>query len=293
MSTRHLFLASAIAASVLTMSVRAQQPTFHTNTDLVPVYVSVRAGRTAVAGLGPADFTLTDRGVEQTIDAVSSETVPIDVTLVVDTSASVITSLDRFRADVRAIVAALHPEEQIRLVTFDTDVRQILPMQPPSAKPPVSEMRLGDRTALVDAIALAMSRARRPDRRHLIFVFTDGFDTASVLDYGALPELAGRIDGLLHIVLVKSGDAADDTAAPRFDALAAAARRTGGSLYPPGSTDVDIVSAFDEAIDAFRHSYVVYFTPTGVAREGWHDITVHLKKPGAYLVRAREGYYGQ
>jgi VWFA-related protein len=280
---------------VVTSAVSAAWPqnaTFRSLTDLVPVYVSVRTGRAAVAGLGPADFTLTDRGVAQTVDAASYESLPVDVTLLVDTSASVITSLDRFRDDVRTIVKSLRADEQIRLITFDTDVRQILPMQPPSAEPPVREIRLGDRTSLVDALSLAMARARRADRRHLIFVFTDGVDTSSVLDYGALPALAGRIDGVLHVVLVGDPPAPTDPSSRRkFEALAAAAARTGGVLYPPGRRD--LLTAFRAAIDSFRQSYVIYFSPKGVDPEGWHDVAVRVKRPGSFTVRAREGYFGQ
>jgi VWFA-related protein len=286
-------VAFVCACLVVAQEAGGQNPTFRSNTDLVPVYVSVRNGRTPVGNLTAADFDLTDRGVPQTVSVASYESLPIDVTLVVDTSASVITSLDRFRSDVRTIVGSLRADEQIRLITFDTDVRQLLPMQAPSERPPVREIRLGDRTSLIDAITLAMARARRPDRRHLVFVFTDGYDTSSALDYGALPDLASRIDGLLHIVLVRASDPPDASTKSKMDALAAAAARTGGALYPPAANDRDIVYAFNEAIDAFRHSYVVYFTPSGVERPGWHDVVVRVKRPGTYTVRAREGYFGQ
>jgi VWFA-related protein len=272
---------------------RGQSPTFRSNADLVPVYVSVRNGRTPVGNLAAADFELTDRGVPQTVSAAIYESLPIDVTLLVDTSASVITSLARFRSDVSTIVASLRPEEQIRLITFDTDVRQLLPMQAPSSRPPVREIRLGDRTSLIDAVTFAMARARRPDRRHLIFVFTDGYDTSSMLDYRALPELASRIDGLLHVVLVQAGDTLDAGSQTKLNILAAAATRTGGALYPSALSSRDIVRAFNDAIEAFRHSYVVYFAPTDVDRAGWHDIAVRVKRQDAYVVRAREGYFSR
>jgi len=275
------------------VTIEAQNPTFRSNTDLVPVYVSVHAGRSVAGTLAAQDFELTDRGVPQTVSAANYEALPIDVTLVVDTSASVITSLERFRADVRTIVTSLRTDEQIRLITFDTDIRQLLAMQAPSPRPPVREIRLGDRTSLVDAITLAMARARRPDRRHLVFVFTDGYDTSSVLDYGGLPDLAGRIDGLLHIMLVAPTDALDPIARQKLSLLGAAAARTGGAIYPATAGDRNIVLAFNEAIEAFRHSYVIYFTPNGVEKPGWHDITVRVKRQGGYTVRAREGYFGQ
>jgi VWFA-related protein len=267
-------------------------PLYKANTDLVWVYVSVREGRSTVGALQASDFALTDRGVPQTPEMASSDAVPIDVTLVVDTSGSVVNSLPLFRAEVQTIVGLLQSNEQIRLITFDTEVRQILPMQSPSERPPVHQMQLGETTSLVDAIVVALARKQRPERRHLVFVFTDGYDTSSMVGYGALAELASHTDSIVHVALVKPSG----SELPSIGALAAlrsAATRTGGSLNPPTQYEGGIVAAFQRAIDDFRHSYVLYFTPTGVTAPGWHDLSVKVMKPGNFDVRAREGYFGR
>jgi hypothetical protein len=186
----------------------------------------------------------------------------------------------------------LRPNEQLRLITFDTSVREVLPMAPSSRGLPVGAIHSGDLTSLLDATLMALARAPRPDRRHLVFVFTDGYDNASLLGYSALPAIAGRVDAVLHIVLVKVTGVPAPTANPAFDALAAAAARTGGALYPPGEAPADVVAAFKLALEAFRHGYVLYYTPAGVARGGWHDIKVRVTRPGAFDVQARQGYGG-
>jgi VWFA-related protein len=273
-------------------SSHAQAPIFSANSDLVPVYVSVRDGRSTVAGLQSTDFALTDRGVAQKVDMTASDAVPIDVTLLVDTSGSVINSLPQFRADVRTIVESLEPNEQIRLITFDTEVRQLTRMVAPTPDMPIQEIRLGDTTSLADALVIALARAHRPTRRHLVFVFTDGYDTSSILGYAALPDIASRTHSIVHIALVRPSG----TEMPSREALAAleaAAVRTGGSLHPPAMKEEGIVSAFQRAMDDFRHSYVLYFTPAGVPGPGWHDISVRVQKSGAFHVRAREGYFGR
>jgi VWFA-related protein len=289
---RHAIAGLVLVAMAGSVPARGQNLMFRLSTDLVPVYVSIRDGGSIVSGLRPEDFTLTDRGVRQTVEVASSDAVPIDVSLVVDTSRSVINSLARFRADVTAIVNQLRPDEQIRLITFDTDVRQILNMQPPSVNPPTNEIRLGETTSLVDAMVMALARPRRPERRHLVFVFTDGYDTSSVLAYGALPDLVTRTDSLVHIALVKPSGV-DLPSAAAVAALSTAASRTGGALYPPALGDTGIVAAFQRAIDNFRHSYVLYFTPTDVPGAGWHNIGVQVLKPGTFDIRAREGYFAR
>jgi VWFA-related protein len=285
---------AAIAAlgAAIAVQARQQQPTFRAVSDVVAVQVSVHTARSVVTGLTAADFALEDNGVPQQITAVSADRVSADVTMVVDTSGSVIRSLDRFRSDVRRMAAELRSDEELQVLTFDTDVHEILPMQRVSGRVDVAAIRTGNMTSLLDAVAMALARAPRPDRRHLVFVFTDGYDNASVLGYSALPVLAGHTDAVLHIVLVKVTGVPGTSSGPAFDALAEAASRTGGALYPPSESSADVVAAFKLALEAFRHGYVLYYTPTGVTRGGWHAITVRVTRPGAFDVQARQGYDG-
>ena len=127
-----------------------------------------------------------------------------------------------------------------------------------------------------------MQTASRPRLRH----------TRRVLGYGALAELASHTDSLVHIALVRPSGF-DVPSVGAIGALAAAAARTGGALYQPTQNEGGIVAAFQRAIDDFRHSYVLYFTPTGVPGPGWHDISVKVTKQGTFDVRAREGYFGK
>jgi VWFA-related protein len=267
------------------------RPTFRAGTDVVPVHVFVRSDRSTVSGLTAADFQLFDNDVRQEITAVSADKLAVDVTLVVDTSGSVVRSLGRFKSDVRAMVKQLRADERVRLLTFDSELREIFPMQDASRKVPVDEIRLGDMTSLLDAMLFALARAPRPDRRHLVFVFTDGYDNASLVGYRAIADLASRAEATLYIVLAKVTGVPDNRP-DAIAALSAAATRTGGTFFPPTDESPDITAAFKRALETFRRGYVLYFTPSNVTRDGWHDITVQVTKPGAYEVHSRSGYLG-
>lgn len=294
MSARRLAPAAVAVALLGSSGTVAQQtqPTFRSVSDLVAVQVSVHTSRNVVAGLTAADFVLEDNGVRQDITAVAADRVSADVTLVVDTSGSVVRSLDRFKSDVRRMSDELRKGEELRVITFDTGVHEVAPMQPAATRVPINAIRTGGMTSLLDAMFMAIARAPRPDRRHLVFVFTDGYDNASLLGYSALPALAGRTEAVLHIVLVKVTGVPDDASGPAFDALASAAARTGGAIYPPSEAPADVVAAFKLALEAFRHGYVLYYTPKDVARGGWHDIKVRVTRPGTFEVQARQGYGG-
>jgi hypothetical protein len=63
---------------------------------------------------------------------------------------------------------------------------------------------------------------------------------------------------------------------------------TGGRTYRAGP-DANIHDMLAEAIAEFRTRYVLRYRPTGVARDGWHEIDVTVKGKG-YDVRHRRGY---
>jgi hypothetical protein len=55
--------------------------------------------------------------------------------------------------------------------------------------------------------------------------------------------------------------------------------------------DENLSETFLAAIEDFRTSYVLRYTPAGVKPEGWHEVTVSVKQRN-YTVRARRGYRG-
>ena len=80
--------------------------TLRTGADIVSVEASVRREKRPVTGLKITDFELLDNGVPQEISDLSYERLPIDVTVVLDVSASVTGAvLDQLRQSVRQLKA--------------------------------------------------------------------------------------------------------------------------------------------------------------------------------------------
>lgn len=263
------------------------RPTFRSATDLVSVNASVKRGNAPVAGLTAEDFELTDNGVRQQIEAVSIESVPIDVSIVMDLSGSVTADVGPFQADIRAFVQMLRPTDRVRLVTFADAVREIAPMGPPSSPLPLNQIRVGGSTSLNDALMYGLLwTGVEPDRRHLVVAFTDGYDSKSTLDSDRMPRIAARVDAVLHAVLAESPVQVFARYRTSLDALVEAAHRTGGEAHRLKRA----VEDFRQIVDDFRASYVLRYTPQGVTREGWHELTVRVTRPGTFTVRARQGY---
>ena len=95
-----------------------QQPSFRSDVELVVVDVSVTNRSRSVHGLEPADFQLLDNGVPQRIDLLSADTVPIDVSVIVDISSSIGNNSSRFN-DGRSYASRTSFVRMTRLALLD------------------------------------------------------------------------------------------------------------------------------------------------------------------------------
>ena len=296
-------LAATIFAALPAGAVAQQAPTatFRAGVDAVAVEASVRRGNRPVTGLKIGDFQLLDNGVPQQISDLNYERLPIDVTVLLDVSASVTGPvLDQLRQSVRQLKADLGPRDRLKLVAFNMQVRRLADFGAPAAATDTAFAALSGRgsSAIFDSVAVQLASPALEGRRHLIVLFTDGQDSSSISDPDALFEVAKRTTATVDIVLASTalerGSASPFARSPgrppitigrMYDQLA---RETGGLVVPttPGE---NLASTFRRALTEFRASYVLYFTPQGVEHSGSHTLDVRVKQDGID-VRARRGY---
>lgn len=296
-------VAAAWFAAIPAAAVPQQEPagTFRAGADVVAVDAAVRRDKRPVTGLTIADFELFDNGVPQQISDVSYERLPIDVTVVLDVSASVTGQvLDQLRRSVRQLKADLGPRDRLKLVAFNMQVRRLADFEAPAAATDAAFASLSGRgsSAIFDSVAVQLAAPAVEGRRHLIVLFTDGQDSSSISDPDVLFDVAKRTSSTVAIVLASTSPERSSaspfarspgqppiTVGRMYDQLA---RETGGVVVPttPGE---DLASTFRRTLSDFRASYVLYYTPKGVARDGSHTIDVRVKQDGTE-VRARRGY---
>jgi VWFA-related protein len=295
--------AVGIAGAAAVVSIAAQQPTFRATTALVSVSVSVKRGNSVVANLTAKDFTLTDTGVPQSIEAVSIESVPIDVTLFLDTSGSTSGKLDEMQQDVQAILQLLRSGDRFRLLTIGDTVEMPVAWVPAGTRVQAALAPVGGISLIRDALLLSLVHHPEPGRRHLIVGMTDRRDCGSVVSGALLLDVAGRSDAVMHLVDY-SGGGGDahyrvrgcSPQAPSEDqeTIGRAAARTGGEVHAQSRffRASSIARAFRAIFSDFRQSYVLRYSPRGVALPGWHPIVVVVPSVKDATIRARQGYYG-
>jgi VWFA-related protein len=296
-------LAAAMSVAMPAGAVAQQEPraTFRAAADAVAIEASVWRDKRPVTGLKPADFELRDNGVPQEISDLSYERLPIDVTVVLDVSASVTGAvLDQLRQAVRQLKADLGPRDRLKLVAFNMQIRRLADFEAPAAATDTAFASLSGRgsSAIFDSVAVQLASPAIEGRRHLVVLFTDGEDSSSITDPETLFDVAGRTTATVDIVLASTAPERSSatpfarspgrppiTVGRMYDRLA---RETGGRVVMTAAGE-NLASTFRRTLADFRASYVLYFTPQGVAPGGPHTIDVRVKQDGTE-VRARRGY---
>ena len=299
---RRSFLPACIGVCCLTtLTARLDsQVVFRAGTESVAISASVKRGSAPVANLTASDFRLTDNGVEQAIAAVTIESVPLDVTLFMDTSGSTAGALDRMKRNVVSIAGMLRPDDQFRLLTIGLSVDTPVPWQR-AGNPVALEMKAMPGISLVyDALFVALAHTPTPGRRHLIVAMTDGRDCGSLLDGPRILDASGRSEAVMHWIYVSADGRFDErsiaawctpTDAGEVDFVMQSAVRTGGASHRSRFGDA-ATRTFAQILDEFRQSYVLRYSPQGVKSEGWHTVSVQVPKQPAVTVNARSGYFG-
>lgn len=288
-------LAAMVALCSAAAALAVQQPTFRAGTNVVLVDVLVRdeAGM-PVTMLGASNFQLFDGGFPQAIDHVWTHQMPVELSLVLDTSGSTSSVVSQFAANARRVASMLRPGDHVRVVAFATAVVDIVPLQPGARPIAMDDAMPAGGTSLNEALLLSLVRQPAVGRRHLIVAFTDGIDTSSVVDTVAVNQAARRSEGVLHIVLANPNAGSAGDLAVRSRLLREAAEATGGGLHASPALG-DAVAALERVFDEFRHSYVLHYSPKNVRGTGWREIAVRVAGPDAerYTVRARKGYFAR
>ena len=271
-----------------------QQPVFRANTDIVPLYVTVRdsQGR-AVTDLSVGDFLVRIDGREQPVASFSNEPQPFSAVLLIDYSSSMSAHRPAVREAAAAFVARLLPHDRVRIGGFSNHI--VLEPDAFTGDQPALLASLGGQAGRVDAggaspvwaaARASLQALETQTLRRVLVLLSDGHDATALgqamVTYDDVERRVRDLDVLVHalgFVNRRPPRAYNDRTVivgpdPGLEGLA---RRSSG-LYFEVDRSPDFVRIFTEIIDDLHSQYLI-----GVpvdARDGRrHQVDVRVRRP--------------
>ena len=276
----------------------ANQATIRKNVDLVlvPVTITDKMDR-LITGLDKENFRLYENKREQPIQHFSSEDGPVSIGIILDTSTSMSSKINRAQDAVREFCKAANPEDEYFLITFADRPNAVTDFISDSEKfqrQLVYAVPHG-KTALLDAVYLGlqkMNAAKHP--RRALLIISDGGDNHSRYTEHEVISLVKESNVATYAIGIY-----DHTFPTQEELLGPAllsniAQMSGGRAFEVDDPN-DLPAIASRVGEELRNQYVLGYRPQDMPRDGkWHKIRVRLQVPSRWSflhVRARTGYY--
>ena len=308
-----LLLTSLIVA---TGGVRAQttdpandipQSTFRAAIDVVALSVVVTDGEQKfVTGLGADDFAVFEDGVRQQVSFFASSAVPLDLAILIDTSASMTDKIATVQQAAVGFASTLRPEDRIIVVDIKDGAKIVAPLggDVEAAKQAIQATSAKGGTALYNGLYLTikeMIRQRRGNgdvRRQAIVVLSDGEDTASLMSFEDVMQVAKESGISIYTIQLKSKYAMPTAVAAKqryFSqsefAMKAFAQETGARSFFP-ATITDLANVYGLIADELANQYSIGYTSKNPRRDGaYRRVIVRVSDKPGMQTRTRSGYF--
>jgi VWFA-related protein len=310
-------LACSFLVLVATVAVVAQQapaptpapvrnPSFTTSTSLVALNVSVLDKQSRyVTGLQPTDFTIFEDGIPQNVQFFESRSVPVDLIVLLDGSASMSDKLPVVHEAAIGFLKSLRDGDRGAVVSFNDSVRVLQPLTSDRGALERAIQTSGARgsTALNNAVYISLkqfgqlAQNNADVRRQAIAVVTDGDDTSSMVSFDDVLALARRSGVSIYMVGLPSPSAALQFADPRrrFQtesdyALKTLARETGAQAFFPSQV-TQLKGIYSSIAEELANQYSIGYVPANPSpASAFRRITVRLLSRPELTLRTRLGY---
>ncbi|HWS52724.1 MAG TPA: VWA domain-containing protein, partial [Pyrinomonadaceae bacterium] len=261
------------------------------------------------------EFRVFENGVQQKIEFVTREEVPISYGLVVDNSGSLRSQINQVIEAGKSIVESNKPGDETFVVRFvssdEIKIMQDFTPDKQSVSDALDDMYVeGGQTAIIDAVYLSAEHAAQhkkgnpleDKRRRALILVTDGEDRASFYKRDQLFESLKEQDVQIYIIGFvnelerERGFISKSRRDKAVDLLDRLAKETGGRAFYPTSLS-ELPKIAEEITKDLRTQYVVSYVPTAKAAAGeFRQVRVSVADaPGRErrIAVTRAGYTGK
>jgi Ca-activated chloride channel homolog len=304
---RWLVAAVVVVASLdLVAAHQAPQPPqvpFRAGVDVVSLNVIVTDGTGHyVTDLAQSDFSVFEDGVKQDVTFFTRTNLPIALSLLLDTSASMENKLPTAQEAAIGFAKRLRQQDLAEVIDFDSRavVLQDFTNGAAQLEQAIKKTSAGGSTSLYNAVYIALKDlkkvvARNVDeiRREAIVVLSDGEDTSSLLSFEEVLDLAKRSETAIYTIGLRAGEGPATTTKGFKEAefvLRQFAQETGGRAFFPNQLS-DLSAVYGQISDELSSQYTVGYTSRNSKRDGaWRRVVVRVNRPNL-TARTKVGYF--
>ena len=297
--------AALVVAVQLTAAAQAPAPQkpeiFKAAVDIVSLNVTVVDTQNHyLTDITEQEFSVFEDGTKQELAFFNRTSLPIALSLLVDTSASMENRLPIAQEAAIGFARKLRSQDLAQVVDFDSRVEITQPFTNDVAalEKAIRATTAGGSTSLHNALyislkELAKIRARSQDdiRRRAIVVLSDGEDTSSLVSYEEVLDLAKRSETAIYAIGLQPRDTASSKGFREAEfVLRQFAQETGGRAFFPSRAE-DLREVYGQIADELSSQYTVGYTSRNPKRDGsWRRVVVRVNRPNV-AARTKQGYF--
>ena len=277
-----------------------QAPSFRAGIDVVSLNVTVTdLDSRFVTDLTRDDFMVYEDGVQQEVNFFNRSQLPIALSLLIDTSASMDERMATAQEGAIGFAQRLRPEDLAEIIDFDSrvDILQGFTNDVELLEHAIRQTSAGGSTSLFNALYISLKELKKAPlatsdvRREAIVVLSDGDDTSSLITLEEVLELAKRSETAIYSIGLKSNEVRSRAGFREADFfLRQLAQETGGRAFFPNDVD-DLPAIYRQISDELSSQYTLGYTSANPLRNGrWRQIVVRVNREEV-AARTKQGYY--
>jgi Ca-activated chloride channel family protein len=301
-----LLVATHTFAQALITPTSPTTPLFRAGVDLVALNVVVTDKQEHfVSGLTAADFAVFEDGVQQEVSFFAATAVPLDLALLLDTSASMSDKMETMQQAALGFLRTLRSADRTTIVDIKDNVQiaYALGGDFEAAKEAVSKTIARGGTALFNGLYLSIKelvkqrKANGEVRRQAIAVLSDGEDTASLVAYEDVMDLAKQSGITIYTITLKSPfTVKQSTVSGRryFSqadyAMKSLAQETGARWFFPSDIR-ELAGVYGVIAQELANQYALGYASKNPRRDGlFRRVIVRVAERPEVKTRTRSGY---
>lgn len=299
-----LAVAAIAPASAQSAPGQNSQPgVFRSGASLVALNVTVTGpDKRFVTGLAADDFAVYEDGIQQNLEFFESNAVPLDLIVLIDASSSMRHRMDMVHQAALGFINTLRQGDRGAVVAFSDNVSVVQGLTGDRAvlESAIRGIAANGGTALHNAVYVALKQFGRGARdtsqirRQAIAVLSDGNDTASLLSFDDVLEVAHKSGVTVYPIALTDYEAHPPAGARNFSpaqySMRKLAQETGAQAFFP--TKVHELPAIYAAIaEELSYQYSIGYAPRDTRSDGrFRRIVVRVPTRSDLRLRARTGY---